>query len=210
MAANVFVFGASGHAKVVIDIFQRMRGIKVAFVVDDDKHKHAQTLSGCRVIGGREALLASGRKAKAGIVAIGGNDARARVAAWLAQHGFRAASAIHPAAAIARDVEIGDGTAVMAGAVINSGSRIGSHVIINTGATVDHDCTIGDFVHIAPGCHLCGGVSVGAGTLLGAGTAVIPGVSIGAHAVIGAGSTVLQDVPGGACVAGSPCRPVGS
>jgi acetyltransferase-like isoleucine patch superfamily enzyme len=49
---------------------------------------------------------------------------------------------------------------------------------------------------------------VGAGTLLGVGTAVIPGVTIGADAVIGAGSTVLEDIPDGARVAGSPCRPV--
>src|SRR5574342_388031 len=123
MAVNVFIFGASGHAKVVIDIFERMRGIKPAFVLDDDENKHASTIGGYPVIGGRDALIASRRKVKAGIVAIGDNAARSRVAAWLAEHGFRAASAIHPAAAIARDVEIGDGTAVMAGVVINSDSR---------------------------------------------------------------------------------------
>lgn len=210
MAGSVFVFGASGHAKVVIDIFERMKGTKVAFVIDDTEEKHGQMICGYPILGGRDALLASRRKARTGIVAIGDNGGRARVAAWLIEHGFRAASAVHPAAAVARGVEIGDGTAVMAGAVINSETRIGSHVIINTGATVDHDCVIGDCVHIAPGCHLCGGVSVGAGTLLGVGTAVIPGVTIGANVVIGAGSTVLQDIPDGARMAGSPCRPVGS
>lgn len=210
MATNLFVFGASGHAKVVIDIFERMRGMKVAFVVDDAERAHYQTVCGYPVIGGRDALLANRRKAGAGIIAIGNNGARARVAAWLAEQGFRAVSALHPAAAIARGVAIGDGTAVMAGAVINSDTRIGSHAIINTGSTIDHDCAIGDCAHIAPGCHLCGGVSVGAGTMLGVGTRVIPGVRIGNDVVIGAGSTVLEDVPNGARVAGSPCRPVGS
>lgn len=209
MAGSVFVFGASGHAKVVIDIFELMKGTKVAFVIDDTEDKQGRTICGYPVVGGRDALLASRRKVSAGIVAIGDNGGRARVAAWLMEQGFRAASAIHPAAALARGIEIGDGTAVMAGAVINSETRIGSHVIINTGATVDHDCTIGDFAHIAPGCHLCGGVNVGAGTFLGVGTSVIPGVTIGANAVIGAGSTVLNDVPEGARMAGSPCRPVG-
>jgi len=211
MAASlsVFVYGGGGHARVVIDILERMKRIKLAFVVDDTR-AHAAKLCGYPVIGGSDALLASRRRARAGIVAIGDNGARARVAAWLTEHGFRAASAIHPAAIIARGVEIGDGTAVMAGAVINSGTRIGAHVIINTGATIDHDCAIGDFAHVAPGCHLCGGVRVGAGTLLGVGTSAIPGVTIGANVVIGAGSTVLQDIPDGARMAGSPCRPVGS
>ena len=210
MAGSIFVFGASGHAKVVIDIFELMKGTKVAFVIDDTVDKHGRTICGYLVIGGRDALLANRRKVKAGIVAIGDNGGRARVAAWLTEQGFRAASAIHPAAVLARGVEIGDGAAVMAGAAINSETRIGAHVIINTGATIDHDCAIGDFAHIAPGCHLCGGVSVGAGTLLGVGTSVIPGVTIGANAVIAAGSTVLQDIPDGARMAGSPCRPVGS
>ena len=209
MASSVFVFGASGHARVVIDILERAKGVKIAFVVDDATHARGAKFCGYSVIG-RDALHANRRKVKAGIVAIGDNSARARIAAWLVQQGFRAASAIHPASVIARGVEIGGGAAVMAGVAINSGTRIGSHVIVNTGATVDHDCTIGDCVHIAPGCHLCGGVSVGAGTMFGVGTAVIPGVRIGANVVVGAGSTVLQDIPDGARVAGSPCRPVAS
>ncbi len=210
MATNLFVFGASGHAKVVIDILERMKGVKIAFVVDDAAPARGAKLCGYAVIGGRDALLANRRKVKAGIVAIGDNNARAQVAAWLADEGFRTATAVHPAAVVARGAQIGDGATVMAGVVINTDARIGAHSIINTGATVDHDCSIGDYAHVAPGCRLCGGVSVGSGTLLGAGTTVVPGVRIGSNVVIGAGSTVLQDILDGARMAGSPCRPVAS
>lgn len=211
MANNVFVFGASGHAKVVIDILEQMNGINIAFVVDDTERTHGQTICGHSVIGGRDALLGRrGEVQHGGIVAIGDNGVRARIAEWLADNGILAASALHPGAVIARSAEIGNGTAVMGGTVINAESRVGSHVIINTGATIDHDCTIGDCVHIAPGCNLCGGVSVGRGTTLGVGTKVIPGIRIGSNAVIGAGSTVLHDVPDGARMAGSPCRSVES
>jgi sugar O-acyltransferase (sialic acid O-acetyltransferase NeuD family) len=209
VADSLFVFGASGHAKVVIDLLEAAGAGTIAFVVDDAPHLQGSVLRGHPVIG-RDALLANRARAGAGIVAIGSNEARARVAAWLAEQKFRAATAIHPGATIARDVRIGAGTAVMAGTVINAETVIGAHVILNTGATVDHDCVIGDCAHVAPGCHLCGGVSVGAGTMLGAGTIVIPGVKIGARAIIGAGSTVLKDVPDGARMAGSPCRPVES
>lgn len=210
MADSIFVFGASGHAKVVIDILETSGSAKIAFVVDDAEPLQGGVIMGHPIVA-RDALVVAKRDGvDAGIVAIGSNAARARVAAWLAERGFRAASAIHPAATIARAAKIGPGTAVMAGAVVNSDSIIGAHAIINTGATVDHDCAIGDYAHIAPGCHLCGGVSVGAGTMLGVGTMVIPGVRIGANAVIGAGSTVLKDIPDGARMAGSPCRPVQS
>ena len=101
MAGSVFVFGASGHAKVVIDIFERMNGVKVAFVIDDTEEKHGRMICGYPILGGRDALLASRRKARTGIVAIGDNDGRARVAAWLAECRLCAAGAGPPAAATA-------------------------------------------------------------------------------------------------------------
>lgn len=203
-AENIFVFGASGHAKVVIDILERNPGVKVLFAVDDSLAARGGLLCDYPVIGGREALLARRNEIDGGVVTIGDNAARAKIAAWLLTEGFRLVRALHPAAILARRLNIGDGTVIMAGAVINSDTRLGANVIINTGATVDHDCEIGDGAHIAPGCHLCGGVKIGARSFLGAGTVVIPGVRIGADVIVGAGSTVIADVSDGARMAGSP------
>ncbi len=208
MANKVFVFGASGHAKVVIDILERMPDFEVAFAVDDDARSHGRSLCGYRIVGGRAELLAHRAEAAAGIVTIGDNAARRDVAAWLIAQGFQLARAIHPAAILARAVPVGDGTAIMAGCVINTDAVLGANVIVNTGSTIDHDCAIGDGSHIAPGCHLCGGVKIGAGSFLGAGTTVVPGTRIGANVVVGAGSTVLDHVPDNARVAGSPARPL--
>ncbi len=61
------------------------------------------------------------------------------------------AAVMHPAAAVGSDVEIGEGTVVMAGCVTNSGARVGRNVIVNTGATIEHDCEIADAVDIGPG-----------------------------------------------------------
>ncbi len=205
---KIFVFGASGHAKVVIDILERLPGVKVAFAVDDASGAKGRSLCGYDIIGGRDALLAQHKQATAGIVTIGENAARCEVAAWLIAQGIKLANAIHPAAMLAHRVSIGEGTVIMAGCAVNSDTAIGANVIVNTGTTVDHDCIIGDGVHIAPGCHLCGGVTVGAGSFLGAGTIVIPGVRIGANSHIGAGSTVIADVTDGARIAGSPARPL--
>lgn len=206
MATKVFVFGASGHAKVVLDILARMPDLEVAFAIDDAAAAKGRLLCGYKIIGGRNDLLAQRAQAAAGIVTIGDNAARRDVAAWLVAQGFQLARAIHPAAMLARDVTVGDGTVIMAGCVINSDSSVGANAIVNTGSTIDHDCAIGDGVHIAPGCHLCGGVKVGAGSFLGAGTVVTPGVRIGDNVVVGAGSTVLDHVADGARVAGSPAR----
>jgi len=207
-AASVFVFGASGHAKVVIDAIERAGLARVAFVCDDAKEKNGTRLLGYPV-GGREELLARRGETSAGVVGIGDNTVRERIARWLTENGCSLVRVVHPSASIGRDVVIGDGTMVMAGCVVNTGTRLGRNVIVNTGATVDHDCEVGDGVHIGPGSHVCGHVMVGARTLLGAGTTVIPTVRIGSGALVGAGSTVLDDIPDGARAGGTPCRLLG-
>jgi sugar O-acyltransferase (sialic acid O-acetyltransferase NeuD family) len=205
---RVAVYGASGHAKVIIDIIECEKAFEIACIIDDNPDLKGQRILGYKVIGGRDHLLASRKRLRidAVIVAIGDNRARQRVAAWLDEKNFDFARAVHPSAVIGRDVELGAGTVVMPGAIINTDARIGEHVIINTAATVDHDCDVGDFVHIAPGAHLCGGVTVGRGSLICAGAVVIPNRTIGANAIAGAGSTVIHDVPGGVTATGLPAR----
>jgi sugar O-acyltransferase (sialic acid O-acetyltransferase NeuD family) len=203
---KIFVYGASGHAKVVIDIIEKQGLYQVDFLVDDDATLKDTEVYGYRVIGGRQELLAS--SIRHGMVAIGSNNARSKVAAWLTEISCELVSAIHPSAQLARGVIIGSNSVVMAGAVINSGSSIGYNVIVNTMASIDHDCIIGDGVHIAPGATLCGAVTIGAGTFVCAGATIIPNLTIGCNVVIGAGSTVIRDLPDGVTVVGSPATPV--
>src|SRR5262245_52233436 len=100
--------------------------------------------------------LPEGRFEEYFIVAIGDNATRRKVVGE--QSHCRWFTAIHSLAYLGNNVQIGEGTVVMAGAVIQPDVKIGKHCIINTGATVDHDCVIGDYVHIAPGVTLCGAV----------------------------------------------------
>jgi sugar O-acyltransferase (sialic acid O-acetyltransferase NeuD family) len=199
--------GASGHAKVVIDAIEREGRYRISHLLDDNPALHGKPFFGYAVTGPAKSILAKGAKKRpAVLVSIGDNATRARIWAWLRAEGFEFARAVHPDARIGRGAEVGSGTVVMAGAVVNSDARIGENVIINTGATIDHDCVIGDGVHVAPGASLCGGVHVGAGSFIGAGTVVIPGIRVGAHTVIGAGSTLVDHVSDNVKAAGSPAR----
>jgi sugar O-acyltransferase (sialic acid O-acetyltransferase NeuD family) len=203
---KLFLFGASGHAKVVIDIIERQGLYDIAFLADDNLALKGKEFFGYPIIGGKDDLLASNGEVRMGIVAIGSNRARRVVARWLTDHGFKLIHAVHPSVQLGRGVQIGAGTVVMAGAVINSDSRIGDNVIVNSRASIDHDCIIGDGVHIAPGSILCGTVSVGEGTFVCAGATVIPNLTIGRNVIIGAGATVICDVPDGVTVVGSPAK----
>lgn len=204
MKDKIFVFGASGHAKVVIDIIEQQGFYEIACLADDDPALKDREIYGYRVIGGKQQLLESGLKK--GVVAIGSNRARTVVAEWLYANGFSLVTTIHPDACLGRGVTIGEGAVVMAGAIINSDSRIGRNVIVNTRASIDHDCVIGDHAHIAPGSTLCGAVTIGEGSFICAGSTIIPNRSIGKSVTVGAGSTVIRDVPDRMTVAGSPAR----
>ncbi|AMV71885.1 acyltransferase [Desulfuromonas sp. DDH964] len=204
MKEKIFVFGASGHAKVVIDIIERQGLFEIGFLVDDNPALKGQSFFCYPVIGGKDELLAS--NIRKGIVAIGSNSARRTVASWLSDQGCEMVTAIHPSAQVAREVTIGNGSVIMAGAVINSDTTIGYDVIVNTRSSIDHDCNIGDGVHLAPGSTLCGSVTIGEESFVCAGATVIPNLTIGSKVTVGAGSTVIRDVPDGVTVVGSPAK----
>lgn len=207
---KIFVFGASGHAKVVIDIIERQQLYEIAFLVDDDPKLKGSEFYGYPVIGGKPELLVAQDQICGGIVAIGINRARITIEKWLTDNRFALITAIHPSAQLARGVTVGEGTVIMAGVIINSDSQIGRNVIVNTLASIDHDCIVGDGVHIAPGTTLCGNVQVGDGSFICSSTTIIPNLLIGESVIVGAGSTVIRDVPDRVLVAGSPAKHIRS
>ena len=126
----------------------------------------------------------------AAVVALGDNRKRKCLVDSLKE-----SRAIHPRATIGSGVIIGDGTVVMAGAVINCVSRIERHCIVNTMASVDHDCRVEDYASLAPRATLCGAVHVGSLAAVCAGAVVVQRVKIGEGAILGAASHARHDIP---------------
>lgn len=195
MGNSVYIFGASGHAKVIIEILKSHQRT-IAGIFDDNPN--VKKLWDYEV-----SLLPVVKAEDCFIVAIGNNRIREKVVSRL---GTTFSAAFHASANISPTVQLGEGTVVMAGASINADAKIGSHCIINTNASVDHDCVLGDFVHISPNVALCGNVQVGKGAHIGAGAVVLPGITIGEWAVVGAGAVVTKPVAPETVVAGNPAR----
>lgn len=198
MKNKIVIIGAGGQGRVCADIARLMGYAKVIFLDDSDTPCAAgKTNDYPRYLQDADFF-----------VAIGNGAVRRKVQMMLEENGASIATLIHPNAAIAQDVRIGKGTAVMAGAVINPGATVGSGNIINTCASVDHDCRVGDYIHIAVGARICGMVCLEDDSWIGAGAVVIQGLSICGGCMIGAGAVVVKSITEKGTYLGVPARRV--
>lgn len=192
----MFLYGASGHCKVVIDAIE-LSSNKIIEAVFDDNPK-GDFIAGIPVLVSINDAL---DKCDDFIITIGNNSLRKKIANKL---NTNYSTVFHDKAIVAKSVAVGDGTVVLAGAIVNSDVKIGMHCIINTGVIIEHDCEIDNFVHVSPGASLAGNVIVGEGTHVGIGSTVIQGIKIGKWVTIGAGAVIIKDIPDYAVVVGNP------
>ena len=176
------IYGKGGHAKVVKSVISSW--CVSSFFNDDD---YDESTKGPWVVG------------------IGNNKSRKRIVEEVLKN--KEFITIMSATCICDDsIIIGEGSQIMAGAIIQVDTVIGDHCIINTAASVDHDCFIDSYVHIAPNSTLCGGVNVGECSFIGAGSVILPYIKIGKNCIIGAGSVVTKDIPDNSIAYGNPAK----
>ncbi|MGV0920644.1 acetyltransferase [Empedobacter falsenii] len=189
----MYLFGASGHGKVIVEIAEENH-IAVDSFIDADISK--QEILGYKVIHQiPEHTIET-------IISIGNNKVRKQIVDN--NKNFLYPTLIHPKTSVSKRAKIEEGTVLMSGVSVNSEVNIGKHCIINTNASIDHECIISDYVHISPNSALAGNVEVGEGTHIGIGACIIQGIKIGKWCTIGAGSVIIKDVPNGATVVGNP------
>ena len=205
MNDSLIIIGASGHGKVVADIAMKMNKWKNISFLDDNLS--LKTIMGIPVIGS-SANIVEHQKHSDFFVAVGNNSTRERIQEGLLAQGTSIVSLVHPSAIIGTDVNVGIGTAIMAGVVINSSTVVGKGCIINSNSGLDHDNNISDYVHISPRTHLAGTVNVGKGSWLGIGSVVSNNINICSGCKIGAGAVVVKDITESGTYVGVPVRKV--
>ena len=206
---SIIVFGAAGHAKVVVEAIEHAGTYRVAgFVVEGSLGFSSRyPVLGADADVGRLWEEIGPFEAH---IAIGDVKIRRRIAERLAREvpSIIFPPIVHPLARLAKTATVEPGAFVAIGATVAAAARVGRHAILNTNASIDHDCVLGDFAFVGPNAALGGTVTVGDGAFIGIGAAVLPNLQIGAGAIVGAGAVVVRDVPGDTTVIGVPASRV--
>ena len=193
---ELFIYGASGHGKVVADIAKALGYENINFI-DDGENEH---------ISFDEFVLLK-RKVPVAL-GIGDNKIRSEIYKRLIDNGFNVVTLIHPKAIVSQSAKIGIGTVVMPGGIINTETKIEEGVIVNSGSILEHECKIGQFAHISPNVSLAGNVIVGSFSHIGIGATVIQNITIGKNCIIGAGAVVVNDIKDSKKVVGIPAKEI--
>ena len=186
---KLYIYGASGHGKVVCDVAKSAGYKEIVFLDDKNELKFSPDLPKFPVI-----------------IAIGDNKIRANLQKKVSEAGFELATLIHETAVISQSAKIGKGVVIMPSVVVNADALIGDGAILNSACVIEHDCVIGKFAHISPNSALAGGVEVGKFTHIGLGSSVIQKIKIGANSIIGAGSVVIKDIDENCVAVGVPAK----
>jgi sugar O-acyltransferase (sialic acid O-acetyltransferase NeuD family) len=202
------IIGAGGHARVLISVLEALH-VDILGITDLAWDKTEHSINGIPVLGNDDKImdyLPDSVELVNGVGSVSSLEKRKNIYVKYKNHGYSFASVFHPSVVIAKEVQLGEGVQIMAGAIIQPGGVIGENSIVNSGAILDHDCIIGEHVHVAPGVVISGNVHIGAMAHIGTSATIIQGVEIGHDAIIGAGAVVLNNVPAYAKVIGVPAR----
>lgn len=204
------IWGCSGHAKVLTSIVNTQGGRVLAYF---DNCKINSINAEIPIYFGEAGFNTWINEQKnlskvKGLAAIGGRRGsdRVNILNIFRSAGLNLEPLIHPTAFVCNTAKLGEGSQVLAQAIVAADSKLGDVCIINHKASVDHECILGSGVHLAPGATICGCVTIGENVLVGAGAVILPRLTIGSNSIVGAGAVVTKNVASGEVVMGNPAH----
>lgn len=169
---RLVIVGAGGHGRSVLELVRLLDAHNpLGFL--DDALAQGTTIMGLPILGPTSMLEHLREHGTTTVhVAIGHNPMREALCARARAAGLGLTTLIHPRACVAPSAVLGDGSAVMALAVVGTEARLGEGVIVNVGAVVDHHASVGHHGHLGANATMAGGTSIGARAWLQAGSAI--------------------------------------
>ncbi len=203
---NLSIIGAGGHAKSVVALCERL-GHTINSLVIPDTFAEVRFLNHELT---KESALEEIRGIIDGLVIGIGISipqiVKRNILESFQDLNFQFPSIVSPDALIDSSVEIGQGSVVFPGAIVNRDVGLNPWLTLGHRTTIEHDSWIGRNCFVGPGVIICGGVKVEDDVVIGAGSILLQGTHVGYGAVIGAGAVVTKDVPPKSISYGNPAK----
>ena len=206
---KLFILGASGLAKEVIDLVEEYKEYDVAGILDDDARTHGSIFHGHKVFGPIEmASELTGSLFLICIASLKSSVDRSKIAKNHDIPTDRFATIIHPSAMVSKSSTIEPGSIVLANSTITANSRLGRVSIVMPSVVITHDDHVGESCTFASGATIAGHVKIGNSVYVGTGANILERVEIGTGAIIGAGALINRSVPENETWAGIPAKKI--
>lgn len=204
MTKPVILFGAGGHALVLLDTLEKL-GVEIkAITAPRCENEHVAFSKYAR----HEQDEAIDDYDVEDVILVNGlgqlpypnhtsfsQSKRFKLYEAMKNKGYTFLTVISADAVVSPYAILHEGVQIMAGVVVQAGAEIGINTIINTGACIDHGCIVGAYNHISPSACLSGDVVTDDWVHVATGAVVAQGVKIGQASTIGAGTSVVKNVP---------------
>lgn len=209
---DIIIIGAGDFGREVSWAIERINQQKPTWnllgFVDDNCEKAGNELDGYPVLGTTEYLKGIDKEVYL-VCSIGTGRVRKLVMERvLTQKNLHLATLVDPAAIVGRNVQIGEGSVICAGAILTISVQTGKCTIINLNCTVGHETVVESYCTLHPGCNISGKVKLGACTDVGTGSKVIQGLSVASGTTLGAGAVVVRDIVESGTYVGVPVKKV--
>ena len=201
---KILLIGAGGHARACIDVIETESQFDIAGLIEKNNKINNANL-GYSIIGTDDDLKVLRTQYSNALITVGqikSPKIRIKLYQLLKELDFTLPVIVSPHAYVSKHAQIGEGSIIMHGAIVNVNTKIGNNCIINNRVLIEHDTVIGDHCHIATGTIINGEVSIGNGTFIGSGTVTKQAISIGNNCVIGAGIVLKNNIESNKVVKG--------
>ncbi len=200
---KVFIIGAGGFSKQVIDAF-RSSNYTICGVFDN--FRKGEFYQNTKILGKIEDIFKIVPQGENLFISLGDNKIRKELSYEIKNYRFP--NCIRPNSDIPTTLNMGIGNYIGSYCKLGEDSTIGNFNFINECSIIAHDTNIGNFNHLAPNVSMGGFSIINNENLIGTGVIIIPKITIAYNNTIGAGAVIIKNTENNGTYVGNPAKKI--